>query len=144
MKFSYGEALLLHRRRLFILSDPNLEELGKLVDTMKRQFATGSQRDNRDGKGRFDLLPPRAMLLLAKLFEKGAENYGDRNWEKGQDLGSYFDSGLRHVFEYMAGHTNEDHLVSAAWNFMAAIETRERIREGILGSDLENIPPTQP
>ena len=35
------------------------------------------------GKGRCDLLPPNALLRLARHFENGSKKYGDRNWEKG-------------------------------------------------------------
>lgn len=106
-----------------------------------RKFETGSQRDIRDGKGRFDLLPPEALFALAKHFEQGARKYEDRNWEKGQDLGTYCDSGLRHLVSFMAGQVDEDHLVAAAWNLVAAITTRARIQAGILPSTLDNMPP---
>ncbi len=62
----------------------------------RREFSTGSVRDVRKGKGRFDLIPPCALLLLAQHYENGAVKYGDRNWEKGQPLSSYVDSMLRH------------------------------------------------
>ena len=106
-----------------------------------RKFETGSQRDVRDGKGRFDLLPPEALILLAKHFEQGAKKYEDRNWEKGQDLGTYCDSGLRHLVSFMGGAVDEDHLVAAAWNLIAAITTRARIQAGLLSPSLDNMPP---
>lgn len=59
----------------------------EVKDSGKRQeFQTGSIRDTREGKGRYDLLPPHAIFRLAKHFENGAKKYGDRNWEKGQPL----------------------------------------------------------
>lgn len=116
-------------------------EIGESLQMEVRKFETGSQRDIRDGKGRFDLLPPEALFALAKHFEQGAKKYEDRNWEKGQDLGSYCDSGYRHFVSWMAGYTDEDHLVAAAWNLIAAITTRERIRKGLLPSSLDNMPP---
>ncbi len=106
-----------------------------------RKFETGSQRDIRDGKGRFDLLPPEALFALAKHFEQGAKKYEDRNWEKGQDLGTYCDSGLRHLASFMAGMVDEDHLVAACWNLVAAITTRARIQAGLLPATLDNMPP---
>lgn len=106
-----------------------------------RKFETGSQRDVRDGKGRFDLLPPEALFALAKHFEQGAKKYEDRNWEKGQDLGTYCDSGFRHLVSFMAGMVDEDHLVAACWNLVAAITTRARIQAGLLPASLDNMPP---
>jgi len=46
---------------------------------------------------------------------------------------------MRHAFQALQGLTDEDHLVAAAWNFLAAIETRERIREGMLPEELDDI-----
>ena len=106
----------------------------------QRHFAGGAVRDTTCGKGRFDLLPPRAIRAVARRFEQGAEKYGDRNWEQGEPIGrSYLDSGLRHAFQALQGLRDEDHLVAAAWNFLAAIETRERIREGLLPEELDDI-----
>jgi hypothetical protein len=122
------------------------EECSLLPDSgSRRQFDTGSQRDSRKGKGRFDLLPPIALMLIAKHFEAGAEKYDERNWEKGQKLSVYFDSALRHLITYMCPRgpeaPQEDHLVAAAWNLLAAIETRYRAETYLLPSSLLDIPP---
>jgi hypothetical protein len=54
-----------------------------IQDSGQRQkFDTGSQRDIRDGKGRYDLLPCKAIRRLAQHFEGGAEKYDSRNWEQ--------------------------------------------------------------
>ena len=106
----------------------------------QRHFAGGAVRDTTCGKGRFDLLPPRAIRAVARRFEQGATRYPDRNWEQGEPIGrSYLDSGLRHAFQALQGLTDEDHLVAAAWNLLAAVETRERIREGLLPEELDDI-----
>ena len=107
--------------------------------TDNRQFSTGAQRDNNDAKGRFDLLPPDAIMLVAQLFQKGANHYGDRNWEKGQPLGVLLDSALRHTFKLMAGWTDEDHAVSAVWNLLCLIQTREWIKSGRLPGELNDL-----
>lgn len=92
----------------------------------RTEFETGAVRDMAQGKGRCDLLPPLALLRLARHFEAGAEKYGDRNWEKGIPLHSFIDSAIRHVLRYMAGHDDEDHLCAAAWNLICAMETEEK------------------
>ena len=91
----------------------------------RREFDTGAVRDMAVGRGRCDLLPPRAMLRLSKHFEAGAAKYGDHNWTRGIPINSFIDSALRHTLKYMAGETDEDHLVAAAWNLMCAMETEE-------------------
>ena len=95
----------------------------------RTEFETGAVRDMAQGKGRCDLLPPLALLRLARHFEAGAEKYGDRNWEKGIPLHSFIDSAIRHVLRYMAGHDDEDHLCAAAWNLICAMETEEKMPE---------------
>ena len=52
----------------------------------RQEFETGSRRDTREGKGRYDLLPAHAIFLVARQLEEGAKKYGERNWEKGQPL----------------------------------------------------------
>ena len=106
----------------------------------RREFATGSVRDVRDGKGRFDLLPPRAIREVAIHFENGSKKYGDRNWEKGQPLGSYLDSGMRHAFLVLQGEDDENHAAAAAWNLLCFLETRARIKLGLLPAELDDLP----
>ncbi len=103
-------------------------------------FKTGSRRDSREGKGRFDLLPARALLRLARRFEDGAKNYGDRNWEKGQPVSRFIDSASRHINCYLAGERDEDHLAAAAWNILCAADTIDRIQEGKLPKELNDLP----
>lgn len=118
---------------------------GPIKDSgQRRDFETGSRRDVRQGKGRFDLLPARALRRLARHFEAGAVKYGDRNWEKGQPLSVYLDSALRHTTIYMEGKTDEDHLIAAAWNLLCLADTEERIKEGLLPLGLSDLPRETP
>jgi len=106
----------------------------------RTDFGTGSVRDRRTGKGRYDLIPPIALKRLAQHFENGAVKYGDRNWEKGQPVSSYVDSAIRHLFTFLEGDGSEDHLAAAAWNALCAIHTEQKIRSGELDSQLWNLP----
>jgi len=109
-------------------------------DSGKRQeFNTGSVRDTREGKGRYDLLPPEAIYRLAVHFANGAVKYGDRNWEKGQPLSRYLDSAIRHLFKYLSGSRVEDHLAAAAWNALCFIQTEHWINEGKLPKELDDM-----
>lgn len=108
----------------------------------RREFSTGSVRDVRTGKGRYDLIPPGPLLRLAKHYENGAVKYGDRNWEKGQPLSSYADSMLRHCQKYLAGDRSEDHLAAIPWNAFAIIFTEEMLRLGKFPPEFNDMPPS--
>lgn len=91
----------------------------------RRQFATGSQRDTGDNKGRFDLISPFALRRLALHLERGAKKYNERNWEKGQPFSQFMASAMRHLNKFQAGYRNEDHLAAAVWNLMAIMHFEE-------------------
>jgi hypothetical protein len=113
----------------------------RLTDSGKRQeFITGSRRDTRDGKGRYDLVSPFSLNRLARVLELGASKYGDRNWEKGQPLSRYIDSAIRHIMRRMEGRTDEDHAGCAMWNLHAFIHTEEMIERGLLPKELNDLP----
>ncbi len=110
----------------------------------REEWETGSRRDSRAGRGRFDLLSPVALRRLAQLYERGAVKYGDRNWEKGQPLSRYLDSAIRHLFTYLEGDRAEDHITAAAWNCMAFVHTEERIKNGQLPGALMDLDGKRP
>lgn len=89
-------------------------------------FGTGAIREDKTGKGRCDLLPMCALIRLSKRFEDGNKDHPERNWEKGIPMHSFMDSALRHLFKYLDGQTDEDHLCAAAWNIMCAMWTEEK------------------
>lgn len=98
-----------------------------IKDTGDRtQFASGAVRDMHKGKGRCDLLPMCVLLRLAKHYEAGAVKYSDRNWEKGIPAHSFADSALRHLFKYLDGQKDEDHLIAAIWNLCGLAWTEEK------------------
>lgn len=105
----------------------------------RRETVTGSVRDTRAGKGRFDLISPIALLRLAQVYERGAEKYDARNWEKGQPLSWYLDSALRHTFAWIAGDRAEDHVAQAAWNLFAYIHTEALVQQGELPDELDDL-----
>lgn len=111
----------------------------------RREFSTGSVRDIRDGKGRYDLISPIAMASLAKRMEDGMQKYGERNWEKGQNLMSYIDSCIRHINNFITDRmTNtisaEDHISAAFWNLHSFIHTKYMIENGLLPKELDDLP----
>lgn len=110
------------------------------VDSGKRdQFKSGAKRDIRIGKGRFDLIPPYPLIRLANLYERGAEKYGDNNWQKGIPISRCYDSAMRHLIKYRAGETQEDHLAACIWNLMTIMDTERRMKENKLPTELNDL-----
>jgi len=109
-------------------------------DSGKREeFSTGSKRDSRDGKGRFDLLPFYAIQRLARVYENGARKYGENNWRLGQSCSRYLDSALRHLMKAGGGWRDEDHFAQAMWNIAAIIETQKMIELNKAPKELDDL-----
>lgn len=93
-----------------------------------KKFSTGAVRSERDAdgnlKGRMDLLPWEAIMLVSKHCQEGAMNpsYGPHNVDKGMPQSSLMDSAMRHGAKYIAGWTDEDHLVAMCWNALFALQ----------------------
>lgn len=77
---------------------------------------------------------------LAIHFQKGAEKYGERNCEKGIPLWSFTDSGLRHMNQWFLGISDENHYISAIWNFVMAIWTIKMHPERCAMSGMDDDP----
>ncbi len=105
----------------------------------REEFDTGSRRDTRKGKGRYDLVSPIGLHRLAQHYENGAAKYGDRNWEKGQPVSRYIDSALRHLYSFLDGDRSEDHLSAVSWNAMGAIHTQVKVSQGELPKELNDV-----
>lgn len=95
----------------------------------RREFETGAKRDMQEGKGDMVSLPNMAILRLSKHYECGAKKYGRWNYTKGIPLSSFMDSSLRHIFKYLAGWDDEDHLSAAAFNILGAMEMEANHKE---------------
>ena len=109
-------------------------------DTGEREkFKTGAQRDRRVGKGRYDLLSTTAIHRWAQLMERGAIKYDANNWRKGMPLGRFLDSALRHLFQTLSNDISEDHPAAVMFNISAYMETKERIENGELSAELDDL-----
>lgn len=89
------------------------------------------------GKAPMHLLPPDALLGLAKVYAFGAKKYAPRNWEKGMDWSRVYDSLIRHTLAFWAGEDLDpesglphvDHMV---WNAVTLSAYQKR---GVGGDD---------
>lgn len=85
-------------------------------------------RDTNAGKARFDLCWPdgvpfseQLLTRFAMLMARGAEKYGNRNWERACDEAAwrrYRESGLRHHYQHLSGERDEDHAAAVLFNLM--------------------------
>ncbi len=107
----------------------------KLID-----FKTGAKRDSNLGKGAFELISPIALARLSKVYERGAVQKGARNWEQGFPMSRGVQSAIRHIFQFLEGMRDEDHLAQAAWNLFAVMHFEECIERGILPKELNDLP----
>ena len=55
------------------------------------------------GKLRYDLFPGDALDDVVQIFTDGAENYGERNWEKGMSWSRPFGAAMRHLWAFWRG-----------------------------------------
>lgn len=78
-------------------------------------------REPTEGKGDMYSIPAIAILRLSKHYELGAKKYAQKNFMKGIPTSRCMDSALRHMFKYLAGMDDEDHLSAAAFNILATI-----------------------
>lgn len=88
----------------------------------------GFGQKHDQGKARCDLLPPHAVLEVAKVLTFGAVKYAPNNWRKVPDaLDRYLAAALRHQLAYMTGELNDPesglpHLAHAACCLMFILE----------------------
>jgi hypothetical protein len=96
----------------------------------REQYSSGMQRDAEKGKPRFDLIIPlevpyddQLLTRIAKLYQRGAEHYEDRNWERGagqEELDRARSSAFRHFMQWFTGEKDEDHAAAVFFNIQAA------------------------
>lgn len=55
---------------------------------------------------------------IAKRFMEGEKKYARLNWRHAQDVTTYQQSATRHLFQYLDGQKDEDHLTATIVNLM--------------------------
>ena len=87
--------------------------------------STGIKKD--DGKVRMDLLPPRALIEVAKTYTYGAGKYADFNWQNGIAWSRIYAAAQRHLHAFWMGEDLDPesclyHLAHAVFNCLTLIE----------------------
>ncbi len=102
--------------------------------------STGALRSDSSGKGRFDLVSPTALTRLAQVYERGGIQKGVRNWEKGFRCSRACSSVIRHIYQYLDGMRDEDHLAQSCWNLFCVMHFEEMANKGLLPKNLLDTP----
>tara|TARA_Y100000310_G_C20684155_1_gene817907 strand:+ start:1919 stop:2794 length:876 start_codon:yes stop_codon:yes gene_type:complete len=105
-----------------------------------KDFDSGAKRDNPEGKGAYELISPLALRRLALVYERGATQKGARNWEAGFPMSRGMQSAIRHIFQYLGGIRDEDHIAQACWNLFTVIHFEEMVEKGLLPEKLNDLP----
>ena len=92
-------------------------------DGVREVYEGGGQRDRIEE--RFDLIPPTAMMAVAKAMGEGGKKYGDWNWQ-GLPIENLLNHAMRHIVLFMEGDRDEDHLGHAAAGLMMAKDAEVR------------------
>lgn len=67
------------------------------------RYPDGQGRKDDGGKLPLHLLPPDAIVEIAKVLDFGAKKYAPRNWEKGMSWSRPYAALMRHMFAWWAG-----------------------------------------
>lgn len=91
------------------------------------------RKDDAD-KPRYDLIPPEALDLIARVMTHGAQKYGVDNWQLVPDFRRrYFSAAMRHLWAYWNGEELDSgaegsglpHLAHAACCVMFLLSEKE-------------------
>ena len=78
----------------------------------------GGSQSKRDY--RFDLIDTKAIFALANVLHTGEQEYGKDNWRK-IDTESHLNHALSHIYAYLAGDKQDNHLSHALCRVMMSI-----------------------
>lgn len=106
----------------------------------RQEYASGMVRDLQDGKIDYLLALDGPMFKrYAEHLTKGAEKYGKRNWQlakSDEEYQRFRSSALRHMVQWLAGDTDEDHAAAVQFNINAAEYVKERLAKPPEAPDL--------
>lgn len=91
----------------------------------RHNYDTGAVRSADCDNVRYDLISPIGLRALAKTYAEGAEKFGAHNWENGMPATDMLNHAIAHIFNFLEGNRDEDHLGHAAWNIIGAIHSLE-------------------
>lgn len=139
----YEDSMRLINLKEFDVTKSTYEESSPAYTTkdsgLREDFATGARRDVQLDKPRYDLIPVGPLRRLAELYARGAAKYGEHNYQKGIPYRRVYASLFRHLIQWASGDRSEDHLAAVAWNAFALMYYEDKVREGKLPVELNDM-----
>jgi hypothetical protein len=89
----------------------------------KKHYDTGAVRSGDCEATRYDLISPIGLEALARTYAEGARKFGAFNWENGMPVTDLLNHAIAHIYKFLNGNRDEDHLAHAAWNLLGAIHS---------------------
>jgi hypothetical protein len=107
-----------------------VERARKIEEKYIMEFETGNVATNEKGGSqsellvRADLLPPTALLVIAKILKAGSDKYGEDNWRLIPPR-EHVNHVITHLFNWLRGDRTEAHLAHAATRLLFALDLYE-------------------
>lgn len=84
----------------------------------RREYDTGAVRSGDCEQTRYDLISPIGLEALARTYAEGAEKFGPFNWENGMPATDLLNHAIAHIYKFLGGNRDEDHIGHAIWNLV--------------------------
>lgn len=89
----------------------------------KKHYDTGAVRSSDCEATRYDLISPIGLESLARTYAEGAKKFGAFNWENGMPVNDLLNHAIAHIYKFLSGNRDEDHLGHATWNLIGAVHS---------------------
>lgn len=101
----------------------------------RKEYPSGMHRDVYKAKPRYDLIIPlKGMGMFdrwAMLMERGAQKYGERNYELAstkEEMEHFRQAAFRHFIQWFKGEEDEDHAAAIFFNVQGAEYVKEQLK----------------
>lgn len=110
-----------------VMNDPVLMELSKFFEDKDPERIKNALRISLNTVSEYENNFSTMFIEASKLYEDGANKYGENNWKKGMPLNCYLDSGIRHYLKTLRKDNDEPHYRGFVWNMLGALWTIDNI-----------------
>ena len=88
------------------------------------ELPTGALREDKTNKPQLSLIPMEPIFRVARHMQNSNKPIGKHephNWKKGINISELCDSALRHLYQYLNGDTDEDHIAACVSNLIMSM-----------------------